>query len=74
MSMLTIILFNVAAAAVLSAILAALMLSPARLRRHFEHGYAHLREDALRLDQGVRAAERQLRRHPRPTQRPVEEV
>lgn len=47
MSIIAIILINIALAGTLSAILAALMLAPTRLRRHFAEGFTHRQKAAL---------------------------
>lgn len=50
----TIILLNVGIATTLVAIVAAVMISPARLRRHFSHGYSHRQRSALHRHRGER--------------------
>lgn len=57
MSITAIILMNITVAATLVAILAAVMLAPSRLRRHFEEGHTHRQKAALREQRRAEAAQ-----------------
>ncbi|MGH2941114.1 MAG: hypothetical protein ACRDPE_23690 [Solirubrobacterales bacterium] len=70
MSITTIILMNVGAAVALSAILAAVMLAPSRLRRPLANGHAHRRREAGAVQR--QAAARAGRGRPAPW-RPAED-
>jgi hypothetical protein len=58
MSISTIILMNLGAAAVLAALLAAVMLAPTRLHRPFASGHTHRQKAALRRQLWARRSRR----------------
>jgi hypothetical protein len=62
MSISAIILMNLGAAAILAALLAAVMLAPTRLHRHFATGHTYRQKAALRRHLWAREARGQ---HPR---------
>ncbi|MFN8164070.1 MAG: hypothetical protein U0R26_09650 [Solirubrobacterales bacterium] len=62
MSFTAIILINIAVASTLTAILAAVMLAPSRLQRHFANGHTDRQRAALK-EQRRAEAEQRHRRH-----------
>ncbi|MBS1878969.1 MAG: hypothetical protein JST31_05615 [Actinobacteria bacterium] len=63
MSISTIIVLNVALAATLTAILAAVMLAPSRLRQPFAAGHTHRQRLALRRELRLARSQRQPGRY-----------
>jgi len=78
MSLTAIIILNIGVAAILAAILAAVMLSPTRLRRHFADGHTDRQKAALRQQQQAEAAQGRQRQRQHegrePAWRPIQDV
>ena len=76
MSIIAIILINIALAGTLLAILAALMLAPTRLRRHFAEGFTHRQKAALHPQHQVEASRQRRDRATgrEPAWRPIQDV
>lgn len=64
MSITTLVLINLGAAAALTVLLAAVMLAPSRLRRPFADGHTHRQRAALRAQKRIEAARQRRGRRP----------
>lgn len=63
MSASSLIIMNIGAASALVVVLAAVMLAPTRLRRHFAEGQTHRQRAALRDKQRAEVAQQRHARH-----------
>ena len=74
MSASTLIIMNIGAASALVVVLAAVMLAPTRLRRHFAEGHTQRQKSALREKQRAEVAQRRHARHRDLQLRPIQDV